>query len=364
MLPQTPPPRQASSVWTYASVGLLLAGSLSQQAVGQAAGSGGSTAPAASEQSGGDDARRTALDLVRIRQFPKPGDSGWYPPQIVEYAGRIVNFDDGQLLIELLSGEGERLPSGQVQSLSIAWSEPALVNAMGFFERREYRQAISALDEARKGLPTWKQRFVIEKIVQAAVALDNERTAGILFLNLAASKPPALIYGSMPLCWTVREVPRPLADEARNWLKSEDEAAQLLGASWLLFGAERDAAAKTLARLKASNNPSIAQLAVAQGWRLTPPPETLAQLPGWFKFRDGLPEALQLGPTEFLADRLQRIGEVDLAIGEWSRIATKHRERYDRALRALTSAADNLKRLQRTAEVDLIKGWIDRLEGS
>ena len=80
-------------------------------------------------------------------------------------------------------------------------------------------------------------------------------------------------------------------------------------------------------------------------------------------YRDRMLQPLQLGPTEFLADRLQRIGETDLAIGQWMRIATLHADRYDRARRALTAAADSLTRQGRPAEAKKIEAWIDELDG-
>lgn len=64
--------------------------------------------------------------------------------------------------------------------------------------------------------------------------------------------------------------------------------------------------------------------AASQGWRLTLPPQTMSNLAGWLEQRDKLIPPLQLGPTEFIADRLMRIGQTDLAVGQWMRIASQH----------------------------------------
>ncbi|MCA9134436.1 MAG: hypothetical protein KDA45_14805, partial [Planctomycetales bacterium] len=134
-------------------------------------------------------------------------------------------------------------------------------------------------------------------------------------------------------------------------------------ASWLLFGPHGSTAGRTLAALRASPNSTVAQLAVVQSWRLVAPPETRPALASWIEFRDKLLPPLQLGPTEFLADRLMRIGEPELALGQWMRIATVHAERYHRAAGALQAAETQLKRVGRDDEAQRLKAWIQELRG-
>jgi hypothetical protein len=81
----------------------------------------------------------------------------------------------------------------------------------------------------------------------------------------------------------------------------------------------------------------------------------------WFTFRDQLLLPLQIGPTEFLADRLMRVGEPDLAIGQWMRIAATHPARYHRASQALEAAADQLRRLGRDKEMRKLESWAKQL---
>ncbi len=304
------------------------------------------------------------LDRVQRRVPEGVGASDWGPARTEQLQGQIVSFDAEALVLNDALGKATRLASSQVQSVDIAWQRASVVDALQVFHQRRYQAAVSLLDQARKdNVPQWQQRFLIAHIIEAVEALGSTRSAGVLFLNLAASRPPDLLYADMPLCWTVREGDRPLMDAARQWLASEDVAAQLLGASWLLFSDESAAARERLLQLQSSDQAVIANLAVAQSWRLVPPPETMQQLQAWQQFRDSLLEPLQLGPSEFLADRLMRIGEHDLAIGQWLRIAAVHSQRYHRARQAMANAESLLRRLERVAEAEQLQAWIEEVDG-
>jgi len=132
-----------------------------------------------------------------------------------------------------------------------------------------------------------------------------------------------------------------------------------LGASWMLLGPDREAARAKLLKLHDSKNEAIASIAMAQSWRLVPPLETSAKLAEWFEFRDRLIEPLQIGPTEFIAERCARTGMIDLAIGQWSRIATMHSNRSHRAWNALNAAARTLNQQNRAEEANRFLTWAE-----
>jgi hypothetical protein len=303
-------------------------------------------------------------DRVTLRPVLAQGDAAWVASRPLELRGRVQAFDRTALTLLDTDGKQRSIDSLQVQAVRFQWSNAEVTAALELFSQRKYRESITALNEARKtDTPRWQQQFVIGQIIQAALALGNTRTAGTLFLDLAASQPPPLLYADMPLCWTVQDVDKLTLDSAKQWLASEAEDAQLLGASWLLLGPEREMASKVLSQLQSSQNPVVAELAAAQAWRLAAPPETLKRLDAWLTFRDRMLQPLQLGPTEFLADRLQRVGETDLAMEQWMRIATLHADRYDRTRKALSAAAASLTRAGRTTEATKLETWIDELEG-
>ncbi len=303
-------------------------------------------------------------DRVTLRPAATKDTASWMQSRSIELRGRVQTFDRATLTLLASDGSQRSIDSLEVQAVRFQWSNAEVTAALELFAQRNYRESITALNEARKtNTPRWQQQFVIGHIIQAALAMGNTRTAGILFLDLAASQPPPLLYADMPLCWTVQDVDKPTMDSAKQWLASEAEDAKLLGASWLLLGPERELASKVLSQLQSSKNPLVAELAAAQAWRLVAPPATLKQLDAWLAFRDRMLQPLQLGPTEFLADRLQRVGETDLALEQWMRIATLHADRYDRTRKALSAAAASLTRAGRTKEATKIETWIEELEG-
>lgn len=303
------------------------------------------------------------LDLVEYAGAMNNRDP-WVAPQLYQLSGRIQECDAERLLLLQSDGSPRSIPSPQIVRVRPAWKNAQAAEAHGLLQAKQYRRVVEAVPAALKsGLPVWQQRFLLAELVQAIDALGDKRRAGILFLNLASASPPALLYDRMPLCWTSQEPNSELRAQAREWLASDDDVARLLGASWLLLVDTDSQVARTLSALQSSDNHAVAQLAVAQAWRMVSPPQSMQQLPQWMEFRDKLLPPLQIGPTEFLADRLMRLSETDLAIGQWMRIATLHGGRYHRAAAALESSAQQLTRLGRNEEAQRLDSWIQELRG-
>ncbi len=94
---------------------------------------------------------------------------------------------------------------------------------------------------------------------------------------------------------------------ATEWLADKNEVAGLLGASWLLLGEQGNQAKQRLQKLQSSSNRAVARMAAVQLWRTVPPSETTGRMTKWLEARDSLSLPMQLGPTEFLAERFSRI---------------------------------------------------------
>lgn len=287
----------------------------------------------------------------------------WAPPETVKFDGRIQDFDAKRLSYIDAQGSPHELESNRVERVQMVWANDAARTAHQLFSEHKYRDAAAAIDRAIKsGIPRWQQRILLAELIEAADALGDSKRAGVFFVNLSVASPPAMLYAVIPLCWTTREPDEALKLAAAQWLEEPGELPGLLGASWMLLGKESDKAKRRLTQLQQSETLPISQLASAQLWRLTPPPETKSNLNNWFDFRDSLLLPLQIGPTEFLADRLSRLSLTDLAVGEWTRIATAHGERYYRATRALTAAQQRLQQENRTEEANRLSAWIDQLQ--
>lgn len=305
----------------------------------------------------------SAWDVVELVELSAKRDV-WNPPRTLQLLGEIKRFESEQLA--LIDGDGNErtVPSKYVVRVVPRWRTVEAAQAHQLYVDGKFDELLEAVPAAlESNLVQWQQQMLIAELIQAVDGLGKPRAAGAYFLTLAESRPPPMLFASMPLCWTTREPDQALRDGALKWLdKKDDDAARLLGASWLLFTDEQAAAQRALTQLHASSNSVIAQLAVAQGWRRVPPPQTMADLNRWFEFRDKLLPPLQLGPTEFMADRLQRIGQIELAIGEWSRMGSQFTDQPLRTQRALGEAAAQLKRLGRDDEAQRFETWVKELQ--
>ena len=285
----------------------------------------------------------------------------WNPRTAERLAGKVEELDDQR--ITFVEGDKRReLPSNRVVQIEPIWRTAAAADAHKLFTERRYRDAKDAISKAATNeLPRWQQRLLVAEFVDILAALGDNRIAGGVYLkSLAPNQPPVMLYGHLPMNWTTREPDRALYEVAVQWFELEDECAQLLGASWMLLGPDRDAARAKLLKLQSSKQEPIATLAVAQAWRLVPPPETKAKLSEWLEFRDRLIQPLQIGPTEFLAERLARVGMIDQAIGQWSRIATMHPDIPHRASMALSSAQSLLTQQGRPEEAKRFQMWAEQ----
>ncbi|MBX3423851.1 MAG: hypothetical protein KF752_20025 [Pirellulaceae bacterium] len=305
------------------------------------------------------------LDRVTIAaHIPKSAsDALWSAPSSQMMSGRIVQFNATDLVIEVGDDSDSQqvkrrtFPSQLVQRVDAFWSDPAIAQAVERFDQQQYPEFIAALRVADlNNVPDWQQLILLGKVVQAMHTVGGPAAAGKHFLTLADSAPD-MLYAVMPLCWQVTDIDRNVNQAAQEWLKSEVPAAQLMGASWLALGPQSQAAQEALKKLQSSARGVIAKLATIQSWRLVPPPDTMASLEQWFVDRDRLLLPLALGPTEFLADRLTRLGQVELALGEWLRIPVLHAEQPSRCGAALERAAKILESAERTSEAERIRQW-------
>ncbi len=304
------------------------------------------------------------LDVVLVGpDVPQALEKDWKEHETQVYKGSIKQLDSEKLILIDDQQRTRTIPSRRVEEVTPVWAKPDVVEpARELLLTGKYGEAFRALDEAWKsGIPQWQQRLVIAELVQALVASGNIKFACIYFSRLVDTNPPSLIYADMPLCWTTRQVPADLRQQVEEWLSSDKEPELLMAASWLLSGRREEARAK-LVQLQRSENKILAQLAIAQSWRLSTPPETMAQFPKWQEFREKLIPPLRIGPTEFMADRLMRIGEPELAVAQWMRVAAEHADKHFRAVKALENAKQLLQREGEGEEVRRLEKWIENLK--
>lgn len=309
------------------------------------------------------------LDRVDIRQgLTESTKVGlWNPLKTMTLEGQVLSFDSKNVIIQVTAADGtssrRTLSNDQVQRITPAWQGAELAATMRLFDDRkiaEFSKAYGKLDY--KNVPDWQARLILVRIVQSREAGNQIALAAESFIRLSSDgNIPDFLYADMPLCWATSASDE-VVSKAKGWINQDSEVARLLGASWLLLGPESKAAKTTLDELQNSKVPVIAQLAKAQSWRLVQAPETMSQLSSWLAERDRMLLPVSLGPTEFLTDRLMRIGQVDLALGCAFRIASLHADKPLRVRRALLSANQMLKKLGREDEAQKVAVWMQNFE--
>ena len=303
------------------------------------------------------------VDTFLYAPAPVKSTDIWNKRPSDRLAGMIEELDDQKIVYT--EGEKQReIPSDRVMHVVPVWRTEAAAAAHQLFEDRNYRGAKEAIAKAvSNDLPRWQQRLLVAEFVDVFAALGEHRLAGGVYLkSLAANQPPAMLLAHLPMNWTSVEADRLHYEAATEWLASEDPYGQLLGASWLLLGPDSDAARAALGKLQNSKQATVAALATAQTWRLVPPLEAKEKIGEWLEFRDRLLEPLQIGPTEFIAERCARTGMIDLAIGQWSRIATVHADRPHRVFAALNAASRTLGQQGRADEAKRFQAWAEEFK--
>ncbi|MGN6547390.1 MAG: hypothetical protein ACTHK7_20225 [Aureliella sp.] len=289
----------------------------------------------------------------------------WNPPPAITLLGKIEKLDQQALEMRTAEGKTHKLTSDRIEHIEVAWDSPAAAAAHARFAEQHYAEALKENDEILRagGIPRWQQCILLSELVESAEAVGKPELAGKLFLLLMQQSPPDFLVATIPLNWTSRELTPPLEKAAREWLVQSDDYAGLLGASWLLLTDQSDAAKQRLQKIQASPSKLLQRLAAMQLWRATPPSLTTGEMGRWLQARDSLLLPLQLGPSEFMAERFARVDKTDLAIGEWLRIAANHRQHPHRAAAALEQARTRLVRIGDDAQAARAAAWLAETSG-
>jgi tetratricopeptide (TPR) repeat protein len=288
----------------------------------------------------------------------------WMPNPTTPFEGKIIDISDRELLYIPKSGESERRMQGdQVIAVDVAWDTDIAAKSHNLFRERKYVESIQAAEQGvQSGIQQWQQRLLFAEMADAYRNLGRFAESGLFFLTLIKHSPPTFLYASMPLVWTRTDLDKKALDSAQDWIEQDTEASKLLGASWLLTGADRSKAESILRSLSQSKKPVIAQLATAQLWRTVPATEGISQKQiQWQTIRNKMLLPIQVGPTEVIADKLDQAGNAQQAVPEWLRIAIVHRDRYDAASRAIARAAKAKRDAGQEAEAKRIEELLQTL---
>jgi len=242
-------------------------------------------------------------------------------------SGQELSYEATRLVRFETARSAELLKAGQLQEAG------DLAAAL-----QHYRQALRA--EPRR----WMQRRILAEMISLEAALDRVELAGGHFLELLADDPATPDFYRVPLCWWAAAPSRRLEAEAANWLKSKEDVARLMGASWLLTTRFRADATAALEELKRSIDRRISRLAQAQLWRTqiaTAGEETVDR---WRRELAKFPPDLRGGPDYVAGQALARQKRFEPAARHLLRGPLTQPEHRRLAVRGLLEAGAALER--------------------
>lgn len=285
-------------------------------------------------------ASATAADVVFVKST-KPGQ----PP--VQRQGEILDLAGNQLLLRGLSGANETISLEQVSSWKTSWPQ-SKDQADALLNDKKFPEAAALYQRAREeDQRPWARRQITGRLVETNAATGNIAAAADEFLILVASDPETSFWEIAPLGWRAADDPN-LLNRAAQWIRDvRNPAKQLLGASWLLAGAQRAEALTVLQTLSTGSNKRIASLAAIQLWRtriVTSPPDEPAR---WLAAVERLPTEVRPIGYFCIGEAFARHNQPEQAALAQLRIPILYAGNRPLAAEALLAAAGQLEKMGR-----------------
>lgn len=284
--------------------------------------------------------RVAAQDLVEVR-YPQA-------ETIVKRRGEIRGWEGSALTLEI-NGREEAISNEIIVRVETAWSEEYQTGRRLLAER-QYAAAVPPLAQAAAGESRpWAASIIRADLVRALSATGNDFEAVQQFLLILARDPESRFMEFAPLAWDTGLVDAPFAALARQCLASPKPNIQILGASWLLGTADRNAALEVLGKLKQDIRPEVAHLASAQLWRSEVPRASRAQVDGWMRQIERMPQAIRGGPLLVAGQAYARLQEPDRALLALLELPILHPDDFRLAATGLARSANLLDTPQSAA---------------
>lgn len=293
-------------------------------------------------------ASASAADVIVVKNT-KPG----LPP--IQRQGEIVDLAGDQLLFRGPTGTNETIALEQVASWRTTW--PASKDqADALFLEKKFPEAAALYLRARgEEQRPWARRQIIGRLVETHGASGNLAAAADEFLILVASDPDSSLWEIAPLGWRSTDDVN-LLTRAAQWIRdTRNPAKQLLGASWLLAGAQRAEAIGVLQTLSTGQpaeagtptNKRIASLAAIQLWRtriVTSPADEPAR---WLSAIERLPVEVRPVGYYCIGEALARHQQPEQAALAYLRIPILYAGNRPLSAEALLAAAAQLEKMGR-----------------
>ncbi|MDP7015106.1 MAG: hypothetical protein QGG36_04875 [Pirellulaceae bacterium] len=259
--------------------------------------------------------------------------------EVIEYTGRELRIVN--------NGREQMVPGGKVISIQTARTDEQK-RADNAFADGDYRSALDLyLAANRAEQRAWVQRRFIARVCQCYRNLGAADKAGDAFKLLYQSDSATPYIEAIPLAWR-NPLPSPAMErKAATWLAASDnDAANLIGASWLLR-AQRESARDKLNELTNSTDARIAKLAAAQLWRDKLVTVREADIERWRTAIGRLPDSLRGGPYYLLGQAWSRLDQPENAALAFLRPPILFPDDAALAAESLLAAGRELEKMKR-----------------
>jgi tetratricopeptide (TPR) repeat protein len=258
--------------------------------------------------------------------------------QTIKRRGTIVQWKGMSLTIHS-SGRDREIDNDDIVEVQTKWSEDYR-SGIAELKTGKTQIAIVKLQEALKNESRpWAQRIIRSHLVDAFQSIEKPAAAVDQFLQIVREDPHTRFLHLAPLPWTGST--NSLDQPAQKWIESDEPVQQLIGASWLLGGAQRAKAIEVLQDLSRDIDTGIRNVAIAQLWRVRAN-VNLKQTQVWQQIIDQMPRSLRAGPCFVLADAQSRAGQVDEAQVNLMRIPILYADQRSLSAAALYRTANLL----------------------
>lgn len=279
--------------------------------------------------------------------------------RIAKFPGTIVEYNVHTLTLQMPSRRRD-FNANHVVRIETKYVANH-TKAREFLAQREFENAFTEAQAAlRDEQRPWVQREIVALMLECLEATSSpNESAAELFVRLVNQESETRFFYWIPLRWPGGGVLSAAQKElAGRYLRSDESVSQLIGASWLLGGAERQQAIKVLEELASDVDPRIAHLASAQLWQTKLLTVKESELERWRKQIERMPRELRPGPMLVLGLALSRSAkspeEVDDAASLLMRIPILYRQRYLQSSEALAACGTLLSNRGRNDEARLV----------
>lgn len=257
---------------------------------------------------------------------------------ITKRSGTIVDWVGDSLTLSS-NDRDKQIPNTDIVEIRTTWPAEYLAGQTAL-NAGNLTHAIEQLQTAVKTEQrAWANRIIRSELIRAYAANENYDAAIQQFLTIYGEDRQTRFFHLCPLQWfTTNRAP---TDIARTLLNSRDPVEQLIAASWLLAGTDRDAATKILDQLSTDIDARIQHLARAQLWRLRSLNRTAVNarlIEVWEQQTGEMPASLQAGPWFVIAAAQTTLKQSDAAAVNFLRIPILYSEHAGLAAASLYQA--------------------------